>query len=206
MKVILVGNGSSVMEYQAGPIIDSFDVVVRFNRFRVKGYEPNVGTKATDWVTHDSATQWMNGKVEDVYASDPEVLNSFNNIYINVPKFKFQQEVNRISQISYLKDNVQIIDSSVEDMINEVVDFTPAWPTSGLVAIALFSSMYEEIYIHGFDGHDKKYQDYHYFDKNDPTRTTEYAWRENRTDHNLIKEQEYLSKLPQKVKVLSEYL
>ena len=53
----------------------------------------------------------------------------------------------------------------------------------------------------------KKYQDYHYFDKNDDKRTTKYAWRENRTDHNLIKEQEFLSKLPKdKVKILSEFL
>tara|TARA_A100001201_G_scaffold35187_2_gene37306 strand:- start:1050 stop:1670 length:621 start_codon:yes stop_codon:yes gene_type:complete len=206
MKILLIGNGSSVMDYEAGPVIDSFDVVARFNRFRIKGYENKVGTKTTDWITVDSGTQWMNGKVDECYASDPEVFSTFNNVYIVIPKFKFQQEVNRISSLPYIQDNVQIIDSSVEDMINEKVDFRPAWPTTGLIAITLFSTLYEEIFIHGFDGHDTKYKDYHYFDKNDPMRTTQYAWRENRTDHNLIKEQEYLSKLPTKVKVLSEYL
>lgn len=208
LKVLLIGNGSSVMEYEAGPIIDSFDVVVRFNRFRIEGYESKVGTKTTDWVTHDSAPNaWMAGKVDECYASDPEVLDSFNNVYIYIPAFKFQYEANRISNLPNIKDNVQIIDRSVEDMINNVVNFEPAWPTTGLVAITLFSTLYEEIFIHGFDGHDKKYQFHHYFDKNDETRTTKHAWRENRTDHNLLKELEYLSKLPKdKVKILSEYL
>mgnify|MGYP003117239174 CR=1 FL=1 len=207
MKVLLVGNGSSVTEYEAGPVIDSFDVVARFNRFKIKGFEPMVGTKTTDWITVDSGTQWFNGKVEECYASDPEVISTFNNIYITIPKFKFEHECNRINSLPNLQGNIQIIDSSVEDMINSIVDFRPAWPTTGLVAIQLFSTLYEEIYIHGFDGHDQKYQDYHYFDKNDPMRTTEYAWRPHRQDHNLEKEQEFLSKLPKnKVKVLSEYL
>lgn len=195
------------MDYEAGPIIDSFNVVVRFNRFRIKGFETKVGTKTTDWITVDSGTQWLNGKVDECYASDPRVIDSLNNIYIVIPKFKFQHEVDRISRIPNMNPKVQIIDSSVEDLINDTVDFKPAWPTTGLIAIKLFSTLYDELYIHGFDGHDKKYQDYHYFDKNDDKRTTKYAWRQNRADHNLVKEQEFLSMLPKdKVKILSEFL
>lgn len=48
-EVILIGNGSSVLDRQLGKIIDSFGRVIRFNSFKLSGFEDNVGTKTTDW-------------------------------------------------------------------------------------------------------------------------------------------------------------
>lgn len=47
MNIALVGNGPSATNKVIGPIIDSFDMVVRFNNFIQNGYEPFVG-KRTD--------------------------------------------------------------------------------------------------------------------------------------------------------------
>lgn len=44
-SIILVGNGSSLLDEKNGDFIDSFDTVVRFNNFVIKGYEKHVGTK-----------------------------------------------------------------------------------------------------------------------------------------------------------------
>ena len=52
----------------------------------------------------------------------------------------------------------------------------------GLLGEFIFS--FYDITIHGFDGWDMAYKYYHYFDEN-KRRTTENAWRENRTDHKL---------------------
>ena len=44
-KVLVIGNGSSVREHKLGNKIDSYDVVVRFNRGYlegIKGYEEYV--------------------------------------------------------------------------------------------------------------------------------------------------------------------
>ena len=45
MKVLLMGNGSSVMDNEFGERIDNdFDIVYRVNRFRTRGFEKNVGS------------------------------------------------------------------------------------------------------------------------------------------------------------------
>lgn len=51
-SVILVGNGPSlVMRGDRGAFIDSFDCVVRFNWFAIRGFEAKVGTKTDLWST-----------------------------------------------------------------------------------------------------------------------------------------------------------
>jgi SAM-dependent methyltransferase len=50
-RVVLVGNGPSVLGSALGPRIDAHDVVVRFNNFKVSGYEPDVGTRTDLWST-----------------------------------------------------------------------------------------------------------------------------------------------------------
>ncbi|MFW6009526.1 MAG: hypothetical protein ACOCP8_09710, partial [archaeon] len=38
-SIIVIGNGSSVLEYRYGDIINNFNEIVRFNNFQIKGYE-----------------------------------------------------------------------------------------------------------------------------------------------------------------------
>lgn len=51
-RVVLVGNGPSIIGSQLGKIIDSYDEVVRFNNFQTKGFENDVGQKITLWSTY----------------------------------------------------------------------------------------------------------------------------------------------------------
>ena len=56
MKAIFIGNGSSVKDYEAGSIIDEFDIVVRFNRGFLEGidkYKKFVGSKTNVVVVHE---------------------------------------------------------------------------------------------------------------------------------------------------------
>lgn len=50
-RTVLVGNGPSLMHAELGEQIDSFDEVVRFNAFRIAGFEKHTGTKTTLWST-----------------------------------------------------------------------------------------------------------------------------------------------------------
>jgi hypothetical protein len=50
-RVVLVGNGPSVLTASNGPTIDQFDEVVRFNRYQKTGFEQHVGSKTTIWST-----------------------------------------------------------------------------------------------------------------------------------------------------------
>lgn len=57
MKTIcLVGNGNQILKYQLGKIIDKFDIVVRFNNFKIDSYEEYVGTKTDWWATRICST------------------------------------------------------------------------------------------------------------------------------------------------------
>lgn len=50
-SVVLVGNGPSLLRHPQGDVIDSYDEVVRFNRFRLRGFEDYTGTRTTLWST-----------------------------------------------------------------------------------------------------------------------------------------------------------
>lgn len=50
-KVVLVGNGPSLLRDHKGQAIDSHDEIVRFNRFRLRGFEAHTGTRTTLWST-----------------------------------------------------------------------------------------------------------------------------------------------------------
>lgn len=52
MKTVLVGNGPSAIHSKLGHIIDSFDIVVRFNTFYQKGFEEYVGRKTDIWAVN----------------------------------------------------------------------------------------------------------------------------------------------------------
>ncbi len=50
-RVILVGNGPTLLAVKNGGLIDGFDEVVRFNRFKLQGFEEHTGTRTTLWST-----------------------------------------------------------------------------------------------------------------------------------------------------------
>lgn len=55
MKVIVVGNAASLLKQKNGDLIDSFDVVIRLNKYKTDSYESYVGTKTTIY-----CSKWLN--------------------------------------------------------------------------------------------------------------------------------------------------
>ena len=58
-NIILVGNGPSALSKKVGKYIDKIPIVVRFNSFRLEGYEEYVGTKTDIWLTTDVFPAWQ---------------------------------------------------------------------------------------------------------------------------------------------------
>lgn len=50
-RVILVGNGPAILRGPYGRRIDDFDEVIRFNNYKIDGFETHTGTKTTLWST-----------------------------------------------------------------------------------------------------------------------------------------------------------
>ena len=66
-RVILVGNGPSVLNHELGDAIDSHDIVVRFNSYRIEGYEASVGKRTDFWFTTLLPTFRMADSFQRVY-------------------------------------------------------------------------------------------------------------------------------------------
>lgn len=45
MNTIVIGNGKSLIGLGLGPLVDSYDRIVRFNEFKTEGFEADVGTR-----------------------------------------------------------------------------------------------------------------------------------------------------------------
>jgi hypothetical protein len=53
-NVVIIGNGTNCLSNQFGELIDSYDIIVRFNDYNIDGYESYIGTKTTYFVTHNN--------------------------------------------------------------------------------------------------------------------------------------------------------
>ena len=208
MRVLLMGNGSSILDYEYGDIIDSkFDLIFRINRFRTIGFEKYVGKNTDAWITVDYVADWIvnQTQLDNCEASNLNVLDEIQSVYFFIPEFKYSYEYDRISKLGLDREKYQILPVSIEQNINSVVDFKPQWPSTGSVSLQLLVSNYDDIYIHGFDFYDEKYKYYHYVDVGDENRLTANRVGK-KSDHDMDKDKELIKYLMEKynVKVLSE--
>lgn len=83
--IALVGNAPIRRDY--GDLIDEHATVVRFNNFRLTGYERTLGTKVTHWCVNGSVDRltvhprWVQTLVNNVYRSRPVGVQP--NPYVN---------------------------------------------------------------------------------------------------------------------------
>ena len=183
-RAILIGNGPSAVESKKGSLIDSdmFDTVIRFNRGHysddgsntIEKFSDYVGTKTDYWIASDLRTHLAIQRVD-----------KYKGIYIVTPKFKYNQT--QASRISFEFPNIVFIPPDYEDSINQIVDFKPSWPSTGIVGIHFAINHFDEVYIHGFDTYNKKYDNLHFFDN----RQNKYRNNTN-VDHTPQKEKFYI--------------
>ena len=139
-EVILIGNGTSVLDYELGSAIDAYKTVVRFNNFQTKNYEKHVGTKTNVWFTcGEKHKQSINDFDSVVFHSWADEQNC--SIYKNLKKLR--------------PDTIKLQQRHIE---NTQVKY----PSTGLLAIMYFLEKQDSITIYGFDWWEK--EDHHYAD------------------------------------------
>ena len=164
MKVLLVGNGFSIMNEELGEVIDSdFDLVFRMNRFKTKGFEEYVGSKTNVWVVSDNAFKWVLEETEGIEGS--QNWKNYNAIYVGIPSFKYQKpEIDLSRKFGIM---IYIFPQQIGDMVSMELNLpSNQWPTLGMHCLyaLLNDDEKHEIFIYGFDGKDKKIkrlQDYY---------------------------------------------
>jgi len=130
-KILLIGNGPSVLSRELGEEIDKFPLVCRFNTYRIEGFEKHVGTKTDIWVTCDVFPAWHKEYQKVICCSfhrsqDNGVLIKLRKKYSECDHFPEWAWEETIKGIGY------------------------SAPSSGAVAVTYFSKDYE-VYIYGYD-------------------------------------------------------
>ena len=155
-KILIVGNGPSALKNKCGELIDSdkWDVVMRFNRWdknddgtKHNDYSEYIGTRCDYWMVSDLRTKLAIERKDD-----------YSGVVIFCPKFKYNSDL--FKQIEKEHSNIKFVPASYEDFINDnIVDFKPKWPSTGVIGMN-----FDEVYLHGFDTYDNKYDNMHYFE------------------------------------------
>mgnify|MGYP004452948345 CR=1 FL=1 len=198
-KILIIGNGPSVLENKCGELIDSdkWDVVMRFNRWnknddgtKHKDYSEYIGTRCDYWMINDLRLQ-----------VGIDRRNDYSGVFVVCPKFKYNQQI--FNQIENQYENIKFMPMEYEEYINEnIVDFKPEWPSSGIIAVYFATLHFDEVYLHGFDTYSSEYDNLHYFED----RPNNY--KNNKKEHSPNKEKEFMKHMRENynVKLLEEIL
>tara|TARA_R110000796_G_scaffold133057_1_gene248595 strand:- start:402 stop:1040 length:639 start_codon:yes stop_codon:yes gene_type:complete len=193
-KLLLIGNGPSALNKKMGGRIDSneFDKVIRFNRWNfdingekhIQDFSEYIGTRCDYWAINDNLfIKWCT--VDKFY----QMSQLYEKVLVYYPKFKYNPDLakNINKDTDKLKNVSCISPKHAEDVINQIVDFKPKWPTTGVAVIswAMFSS-FDEIYLYGFDSYDLKYKTKRYFEDVENTKS------KDQIDHTTLLEKEYI--------------
>lgn len=133
-NIVIIGNGPSVLEQEAGELIDTFTHVVRINDFKIQGYEKYLGNKTTIWSRSNSPRTKERNWNDFKYV----VLFSAPWNYRNTGKILS----NKVNGFLYPKQKSQELKKEVN---------TKGWPSTGLMTMHYFLNIYDCIYIYGFD-------------------------------------------------------
>lgn len=133
MKIVLIGNGASLLNQNLGKIIDTqFDEVVRFNNFQIKGFEKDVGTKTTIWARNTGY----------------DLFTDHNFKLTLVQHTRFPNQYTDFSVLT--RPNHQEINPKLHDEICDICSITNLNTSTGIQTLAHFATL-GEVTICGFD-------------------------------------------------------
>lgn len=152
-KIILVGNGTSILDRENGLLIDSFQDVVRFNDYRIRGFEKHTGTRTTIWFNVCRGIKDWRVEVpyRHVYTHswqrDPLKCETHTDFCKNLPPSVPRSKV----------------DHAILDEIDTYSETKFRHYSTGLIAIWVLIKEFPEVTLTGFDWWERK--DHHYGDK-----------------------------------------
>lgn len=169
MKVIVVGNGASVLKNKQGKFIDDHDIVIRLGGYKIEGYENFVGSKTDIWsngVSTIKIWKYFNEDVvnkhlwvmipEDVF-TDNEYLKKWQNVKYEERQFSQFTHNEKMEKLK-LNNMVECISNRhLEILLEELmvekyhVDSNVLRPTLGICTIFAALQKYNHVNIVGFD-------------------------------------------------------
>ena len=156
MNVCIIGNSGNLLDQELGEKIDSCDIVIRIQRFKIEGFEKHVGSK-----TSIISLGWR-GVEKSIKCLD--VISDNDNI---IPWSAHPLVGVRYQTVMSIFGHSNIVQPS-QELYNEVIkrlysDFWRKIPSSGIMTIEMARNYFsnESLFICGFD---EKIEKDHYYD------------------------------------------
>lgn len=148
-RVILVGNGKSILEQKNGSLIDSFDVVVRFNSFRL--HPQYTGKKTSVHVQSEYSMLFHDFQSGAIPIVTPNQL-------------RFKAGANHAQHAELVPFN----------HVNSLLRVLPngKFPSTGLIFMQFLNHMKIAYHVTGFDGNlaSSTFEEAHYYDTDSRTK------------------------------------
>lgn len=151
-SILIIGNGSSVLNFQIGTEIDKFLTIARVNNYKIEGFEKSVGTQTHIWFNgaNQGLKKRMNIPEKVIVFIPPEILKKKGEtIHTRIEK-----------RLNLTRDNYKCI--SFEKMLEFENKTDAVRLTTGTNAICWAMENFDDVTIHGFDFF--KESKNHYFD------------------------------------------
>lgn len=148
-EIIVVGNGSSVLDKENGKTIDSFNIVVRFNNYKIKGFESFTGIKTDYWFT------------TAVYAD--QVKENYKRIYTHSWQWDPEKDIHYIKFVNNGIFPIKTTYQEIVEMMNYVENTKYSDYSTGSIALWMLLKEHSHIYITGFDWWEER-DKHHYGD------------------------------------------
>lgn len=141
MSIVIVGNGRSLLGSKLGNLIDSHDIVVRVNNFRIHGYEEDVGVKRTQhWRAYKIVNSDFPTLSDDGYGEFDEAI-----------LWPIARQASVFNPELKLYKKWTEADKEILKLTRDACFPMKKNPTSGMMAIVYAMQKFDTISICGFD-------------------------------------------------------
>jgi hypothetical protein len=192
-KILLVGSGGSLKDSGLGYTIDNFDgLIARFNGYKTKGYEKDVGSKCDVWIMNSRIyhNTCFFGEFEyatDLKLSEEDIANYGGNLLI-AGYWKYwgkSEESGSMEEALEWHDAESIDKTIIKGLFDSLNNYCYCcerehrrYATTGLESILHYISKGCEVYLVGFDSTNIKYAEGehsgHYYSQHAFNQTTEW--------------------------------
>lgn len=180
-SILIVGNGTSLLNKEHGEKINSYAKVVRFNNYGTRGFEKYAGLKTDIWFNVidflKKENEWrMNQNYDKVYIHSWEPDPQKDKLFLNFKEYYKNKPEKFLEKIPH---------SLIQEIVNYSNDSKYTSISTGLIAIWLLLKEYFTVDIIGFDWWDTEK---HHYNDNAPRGNLHQPQKEKEIINNLHKE------------------
>ena len=181
---LIVGNGRSVLGCGAGPAVNRYATVIRFNDFQIEGFESDVGSKTDLWVVSD----WTAVKLFAKYPNRiiPTII-AIPYKFMGKPYYHERRAEVYAELSEELRERVTFVPAEDVQRLIEENHFGDRWPSSGLITIVYMLNLGKpRVHLHGFDFFKEIDGKIHYME--DTHKANHHAAEEERICMGLVRQ------------------